>query len=144
MLKLLQSVQSVKENLDKVSIIRQLQNDVTPGIPASELAELVSAAELQNFKAGEIIFAQGDAGSDMHVIRSGSCTVSKQIGGSDVVLSYVPSGNYIGEMSLLSDMPRSATVRAAASTETISLPREAFSNLLDDNHDIRDNIEDKF
>ena len=144
MLKLLQSVQSVKENLDKVSIIRQLQNDVTPGVPASDLAELVSAAELQNFKTGDIIFAQGDAGSDMHLIRSGSCMVSKQIGGSDVVLSYVPSGNYIGEMALLSNMPRSATVRAATSTETIRLPRDAFSNLLDHNQDLRNNIEDRF
>jgi CRP-like cAMP-binding protein/thioredoxin reductase/Fe-S-cluster-containing hydrogenase component 2 len=144
MLKLIQSVESVKRTLDKTSILRQIQTYLTPGVPAQDLEELVESAEIQNFKAGETIFEQGDIGNHMHLIRSGSCTVSMKIGGRDVVLSYVPSGNYIGEMALLSEMPRSATVRAAHNTETICLSGEAFSAVLNDNATVRDNIEAKF
>lgn len=144
MLKLIQSVESVKRTLDKTSILRQIQTHLTPGVPAEDLEELVDTAEIENFKAGEVLFNQGDAGNHMHLIRSGSCTVSMQIGGRDVVLSYVPSGNYIGEMALLSDMPRSATVKAAHNTETICLSGEAFKQVMDKNVAIRTSVEAKF
>lgn len=144
MLKLIQSVESVKRTLDKTSILRQIQTHLTPGVPAEDLEELVDTAEIENFKAGEVLFAQGDVGNHMHLIRSGSCTVSMQIGGRDVVLSYVPSGNYIGEMALLSDMPRSATVKAAHNTETICLSGEAFKQVMDKNDNIRQSVEAKF
>lgn len=144
MLKLIQSVESVKRTLDKTSILRQIQTHLTPGVPAEDLEELVDTAEIENFKAGEVLFTQGDIGNHMHLIRSGSCTVSMQIGGRDVVLSYVPSGNYIGEMALLSDMPRSATVKAAHNTETICLSGDAFKQVMDKNAAIRQSVEAKF
>ncbi|MBT5239178.1 MAG: cyclic nucleotide-binding domain-containing protein [Rhodospirillaceae bacterium] len=144
MLKLIQSVDTVKRTLDKTSILRQIQTHLTPGVPAEDLEDLVETAEIQNFKAGEAVFNQGDAGNHMHLIRSGSCTVSTRVGGREVVLSYVPSGNYIGEMALLSDMPRSATVRAANNTETICLSGDAFSTVMNNNLAIRDSIEAKF
>lgn len=144
MLKLIQSVESVKRTLDKTSILRQIQTHLTPGVPAEDLEELVDTAEIENFKAGEVLFTQGDIGNHMHLIRSGSCTVSMQIGGRDVVLSYVPSGNYIGEMALLSDMPRSATVKAAHNTETICLSGDAFKEVMNKNDAIRTSVEAKF
>lgn len=144
MLKLIQSVESVKRALDKTSILRQIQTHLTPGVPAEDLEDLVETAEIENFKAGEVLFNQGDVGNHMHLIRSGSCTVSMQIGGRDVVLSYVPSGNYIGEMALLSDMPRSATVKAAHNTETICLSGDAFKEVMAKNDTIRASVEAKF
>lgn len=144
MLKLIQSVESVKRTLDKTSILRQIQTHLTPGVAAEDLEELVETAEIENFKAGEALFTQGDIGNHMHLIRSGSCTVSMQIGGRDVVLSYVPSGNYIGEMALLSDMPRSATVKAAHNTETICLSGDAFKDVMAKNEAIRTSVEAKF
>ncbi len=144
MLKLIQSVETVKRTLDKTSILRQIQTHLTPGVPAEDLEELVETAEIQNFKAGETLFKEGDAGNHMHLVRSGSCTVSMRIGGREVVLSYVPSGNYVGEMALLSKMPRSATVRAAHNTETICLSGEAFSAVMNDNTSIRNSVEVKF
>jgi Fe-S-cluster-containing hydrogenase component 2 len=80
----------------------------------------------------------------MHLIRSGSCTVSMRVGGRDVVLSYVPSGNYIGEMALLSEAPRSATVKAAHNTETVCIKGDAFKRVLDRNPPLKANVEAKF
>ena len=144
MLKLIQSVESVKDNLDKVSMLRQIQTHLTPGVDASDLQELIETAEIENFSAGDVIFNQGDEGDHMHLIRSGSCTVSVKVGGKDVVLSYVPSGNYIGEMALLSDQPRSATVKAAHNTQTIRLTGKAFKDVLKKNSSIKNSVEKKF
>ena len=67
-----------------------------------------------------------------------------RVGGRDVVLSYVPSGNYIGEMALLSEAPRSATVKAAHNTETVCIKGDAFKRVLDRNAALKANVEAKF
>jgi Fe-S-cluster-containing hydrogenase component 2/CRP-like cAMP-binding protein len=144
MLKLIQSVDSVRRTLDQVAIMRQVQTHLAPGVPVEALKDLVGGAEIQRFRAGETIFSQGDAGDDMHLIRSGSCTVSMRVAGKDVVLSYVPAGNYIGEMALLSDMPRSATVKAATATETIRIHGHHFKDLLERTPKLKSDVEAKF
>ncbi len=144
MLKLIQSVEEVRRTLDKTAILRQVQMYLTPGVPVEDLKTLVDTAEIHRFKAGEVLFEEGDEGDHMHLIRAGSCTISKRIGGKDVVLNYVPSGNYVGEMALLSDMPRSATVRAAHNVETICILGQSFKALMQSNDSVRTAVEAKF
>ncbi|MBL8643805.1 MAG: cyclic nucleotide-binding domain-containing protein [Rhodospirillaceae bacterium] len=144
MLKLIGSVESVRRTLDQTAIMRQVQTHLAPGVPTEALKPLVESAELKRFKPGEVIFQQGDKGDDMHLIRAGSCTVSMRVGGRDIVLSYVPSGNYIGEMALLSDAPRSATVKAAHATETIRIQGDAFKALLNGQPELKAKVEAKF
>jgi Fe-S-cluster-containing hydrogenase component 2 len=91
-----------------------------------------------------VLFNQGEVGDSVHLIRSGSVTISQRIGGRDVVLSYVASGNYVGEMALVADAPRSATVRAAVATETIKIDGEAFKRLLAADAELRRQVELKF
>jgi CRP-like cAMP-binding protein/thioredoxin reductase/Na+-translocating ferredoxin:NAD+ oxidoreductase RNF subunit RnfB len=144
MLKLIKSVDSVRRTLDQTAIMRQVQTHLAPGVSVADLKALVETAELKRFKPGDVIFNQGDKGDDMHLIRAGSCTVSMRVGGRDIVLSYVPSGNYIGEMALLSDAPRSATVKAAHATETIRIQGYAFKALLDSQPTLKAKVEAKF
>ncbi len=144
MLKLIQSVDDVRRAMDKTAILRQVQMYLTPGVPAEDLQSLVETAEIHRFKAGEVLFEEGDEGDHMHLIRAGSCTISKRIGGKDVVLNYVPSGNYVGEMALLSDMPRSATVRAAHNVESICITGQSFKALMQSNESVRTAVESKF
>ena len=66
--------------------------------------------------------------------------VSRLLGEREVVLSYLPAGNYVGEMASLSDTPRTATVRAAVATETIWLPAAAFRRVLDRNPTLRSQL----
>jgi CRP-like cAMP-binding protein/Fe-S-cluster-containing hydrogenase component 2 len=144
MLKLTQSVDAVRRTLDQAAIMRQVQTHLAPGVPPAELKELVEGAEIQRFRAGDTVFAQGDVGDDMHLIRSGSCTVSMRVGGKDVVLNYLPAGNYVGEMALLSNMPRSATIKAAHTTETIRIKGEHFKQLLARAPKLKADVEAKF
>jgi CRP-like cAMP-binding protein/thioredoxin reductase/Na+-translocating ferredoxin:NAD+ oxidoreductase RNF subunit RnfB len=144
MLKLIKSVDAVRRTLDQTAIMRQVQTHLAQGVSVQDLKPLVESAELKRFRAGDVIFNQGDHGDDMHLIRSGSCTVSLRVGGRDIVLSYVPSGNYVGEMALLSDSPRSATVKAAHATETIRILGEPFKALLDQQPALKAKVEAKF
>ncbi len=144
MLKLINSVDSVRDSIDKVFVLRAIQSNIAPEIPATDLAAVVQSASIQNFMPGEVIFHEGDPGDSLHLIRLGSVTVSRNIGGEEIILSYLPAGNYVGETALLSDAPRTATVRAAVATETIKLPADTFKALLNRSKALRHQVEAKF
>ena len=80
----------------------------------------------RRFEQGEILFRQGDP-SDMAIqILSGSAEVLRRAGDDAIVLGTVHAGEFVGEMGVLEDRPRSATVRAAAPLEAELIERQAF------------------
>lgn len=128
--KLIASVAAVKRVLDETFLLRAIQAKLAPGLDAAELRELVASASLARYSAGEILFREGEPGDCLHLIRRGSVTVARELGGREAVLAYVPAGQYVGEMALLTELPRAATVKAAVATETIRLEASAFKALL--------------
>jgi len=143
MLKTLQSVESVKRAIDEAFLIRAIQAQVAPDTPAEMLEDVVHTATLETFDAGAVIFNEGDPGDSLHLIRVGSVTASRNIGDREVVMSYIPAGHYVGEMALLSDAPRAATIKAAVRTETIRLEGQAFKTLMDRSPDLQRQVRDK-
>lgn len=128
--RLINSVAAVKRDIDQVFILRAIQSRFVPEADAAQLADVVASATLQKFAAGDVLFNEGEVGDCLHLVRVGSLTISRNIGGKDVVLSYVPAGNYVGEMALLGDSKRSATARASIATETVRLTGESFKKLV--------------
>ncbi len=127
---LIASVAGVKRVLDETFLLRSIQSRIAPGLTAADLQAVVAGATVAQFKAGDVLFREGDAGDALHLIRKGSLTVSRTLAGRETVLAYVPAGQYVGEMALLTDLPRSATVKAAIATETIQLQGADFKALL--------------
>ena len=70
-------------------------------------------------------------------------SVSKQIGGRDIVTSYVAAGNYVGEMGLIGQTSRSATVKATVATESIFLKRDVFLTMVERNEGLRERVQEK-
>jgi len=128
--RLINSVEAVKREIDEVFILRAIQQRFAPEASVDQLGDVVASARLEKFKAGDVLFNEGEIGDCLHMVRVGSLTISRNIGGKDVVLSYVPAGNYIGEMALLGETRRSATARAAIATETVRLDGDAFKKLV--------------
>jgi CRP-like cAMP-binding protein/thioredoxin reductase/Na+-translocating ferredoxin:NAD+ oxidoreductase RNF subunit RnfB len=128
--RLINSVAAVKREIDQVFILRAIQSRFVPEADAAQLADVVASATLQKFAAGDVLFNEGEVGDCLHLVRVGSLTISRNIGGKEVVLSYVPAGNYVGEMALLGDSKRSATARASIATETVRLTGESFKKLV--------------
>jgi CRP-like cAMP-binding protein/Fe-S-cluster-containing hydrogenase component 2/thioredoxin reductase len=145
MLKLVASVESIRKRIDETFLKRAVRTYLAPMLPEAELAELVaSSVEVRRYGGGEELFREGDAPDGLYLLRRGSVMVSRTIAGREVVLSYLSAGNYVGEMALLTDSPRSATVRAAVTTEAVVLDAGAFKRVLGRNPAWREEMESRF
>lgn len=142
--KLINSVESVKRLTDEAFIVRTLQTRFAKSSKLNDLQKVAATAKLNNYKAGEEIFHEGDEADSLHVIRRGSVTISRIIGGNEATLSYLPAGNYVGEMGLMGKSRRTATVRAATATETIKLSKHDFQYLLDNDVKLKNKISEEY
>lgn len=85
--------------------------------------------------AGSFVFREGDAGSDMYIIESGSVEVLRNARGSEP-LATLSAGDFFGEMAILEDQPRFASVRATSAARLLRVDRAAFAGMLRDNFEI--------
>jgi signal transduction histidine kinase len=83
-----------------------------------------------SLRAGEILIKQGDLGDSAYVVIKGEFEIQKQAGQSLIKIDIRNPGDVVGEMALLSQGPRNATVIAKTDSETLRIPKEAFENLL--------------
>lgn len=137
-LKLLATSPGANRAVMRISIERQLLQMFGSGLTAQDVAPLVDSAEVRTVRAGEVVIAEGADDKDVFIVRRGSMIVEKQIGGRQVFLSYLPAGSYFGEMAVIEDLPRSASVKAAIKSEVIRLPGDGFMALLDSNPKLRE------
>ena len=96
-----------------------------------ELHEVQDAVRLVDFPRGSVVFHEGDAADSLLIVMSGRVKVvllGKR--GKELVLSIVGPGSCIGELALLDEGTRSATVMALDAVECLSLTRERFLELL--------------
>jgi Fe-S-cluster-containing hydrogenase component 2/thioredoxin reductase/CRP-like cAMP-binding protein len=130
--KLIASVPSVKLTVDRIATERMLKQVFGPRMTDGRIAALLENAELVTVPAGGTVLTEGAEGYDIYVLRFGSLTVSRQIGGREVFLSYLPAGAYVGEMAYFENGVRNATVRAAVRSELVRIPGDAFAALMED------------
>jgi pSer/pThr/pTyr-binding forkhead associated (FHA) protein len=89
-----------------------------------------------NHLMGEIIFSEGDIGTEMYIIQSGTVELLKAIGGETRVLSTLEKGDFFGEMSVLEDVPRTASARAKTDVELVRINGATFDAMLKSNTEI--------
>ena len=96
---------------------------------APDLAQLQTTSEgnirKQHFEPGDSIFHQGDLGDNVYVIRSGECEVWRD----GQFLATLGAGEYFGEMAVISDKSRNATVRAKTAVDVLLIPKDDFARL---------------
>lgn len=83
-----------------------------------------------HFAAGDTILHEGNANRALHVLGSGRILVSRQVNDSDVPLCDLVAGQTFGELSIIEDGFASATLRAVADSEVMSLPMESLALFL--------------
>ena len=84
---------------------------------------------------GSFVFREGDAGSDMYIIESGTLEVLRGARG-DVPVATLGPGDFFGEMAILEDQPRFASVRAVSAARLLRVDRAAFAGMLRENFEI--------
>ncbi len=85
--------------------------------------------------AGTFVFREGDAGSDMYIIESGTLEVLRNARGGTPVAT-LGAGDFFGEMAILEDQPRFAAVRALTAARLLRVDRAAFAGMLRENFEI--------
>jgi CRP/FNR family cyclic AMP-dependent transcriptional regulator len=95
---------------------------VFAGLGDAALSLLAQAVEEARFRAGEVIMHEGEPGNRMFIIRSGKVEVVKYLSEpSETVLGVLEAKNFMGEMSIVDSVVRSASVRAIEDTTLFSL-----------------------
>jgi ATP-binding cassette, subfamily B, bacterial len=94
------------------------------------------------FREDRAIVQQGDPGDRFYVIARGTVEVTRLENGASVQLAKLQDGDYFGEMALLSDQPRNATVRTLMPCVCLSLPRDLFSRLLAREPELREHFQE--
>lgn len=85
---------------------------------------------IENVEPGQIIFKQGEEGDCAYFIQSGEVDVMRQEDGVQRVFAKLSKGQYFGEMALISEAPRNATVRAVTPTRLAVLGKQNFLTML--------------
>jgi hypothetical protein len=81
---------------------------------------------LKRFRAGDVLFRQGDPSDHVVLIRSGGVDVVREIGADSIRLGAAKEGEFLGEMGVLEGRPRSATVVASSDLEVELIGRRGF------------------
>lgn len=82
------------------------------------------------FTKGQIIVREGDDGRSAYLVQSGSVDVFREVNNTEVVLSNLGPGEIFGEMALLFNEPRSASVRCAQDCTLVVMDRDVFQTKL--------------
>ena len=101
------------------------------------LSRVCGTSEQLDVPQGETIIEEGTDSEEMDIVVEGELVVTKQSGDREVELGRISPGNVVGEIALLDEAPRTATVTAATDSKLIRLPVAAFEDLLSDPRVVR-------
>ena len=101
------------------------------GLAKADLERLCQAVEEVQLSAGEELFAEGSPGDRAYVITEGQLEVVKASSGREVLLGVLQPVEVVGEMALLENMPRMASVRARTDSKLLTISQEQLEHLLD-------------
>lgn len=105
------------------------------GLDASELSVLAKHTHYFEIEEGEILFSEGDSGDYVCFVIKGELDILKDTNspGKPAVIAKVRKNRSIGEMSVIDNTTRSATIKANTKTSIVSLTKKGFDAILDNN-----------
>ncbi len=112
----------------KKDFIRNIE--LFKGMPEEDLDRLCEMVEPLHLVHGEELFAEGSQGDRAYIIESGELEILKNSSNRTLLLSVRGPGDVIGEMALLEQSPRNASVRARGETDLLAIHQEQFDHLL--------------
>ncbi|HLZ55868.1 MAG TPA: cyclic nucleotide-binding domain-containing protein [Ktedonosporobacter sp.] len=112
--------------------------DLFSTLDKKELQVLAKSCQERSYSAGTTIVTQGDSGVGLYVLRSGKVriTQAQNPDRAEEELGTVSAVDVLGEMALLDDLPRSATMTAVDDVDALLLPVWEFRTILRNHPDI--------
>jgi hypothetical protein len=89
-----------------------------------------SLFQIEDIEPGQVIFREGEEGDCAYFIHDGEFAVIREDNGAETVIARLSTGQYFGEMALISNAPRNATVRAVTPARVAILGKQNFLTML--------------
>jgi signal transduction histidine kinase len=115
---------------DAVMLGELRQVPLLADLTEEDLEQLHKMAETVSIPAGELVLQEGDPGDSLFIVLDGELEVTKRHGRQEVVLAVYKAGQFFGEMALLEQAPRSASVRTLRDSRLLLISQAAFRTLL--------------
>ncbi len=96
-----------------------------------DIGSIIELTHLVRYSQGEVIMQQGEESTSMFLLEKGSVEVSREYGGKNKQFNTVHAKAILGEMALISNSPRTATVKAKTDVELRELDANSFQYLKD-------------
>jgi CRP-like cAMP-binding protein len=132
----------IKIPLDELARVESMLQTIPfmKSITRAEIQELAYQLTRRTFKKDETIIKQGEPGTLFYLISKGKVRVIKEKFFKKIVLAELNPGSFFGEMALIDDFPRTATVVGEEAGEMYTLSHEAFESILLKNPQVRELI----
>ena len=99
-------------------------------VDLAKLKLLAFTSERLTYEDNEIVFNEGDDGDAAYIILDGTAIVSIAQGSKSLELDRIKRGGFVGDISLLCDVPRTATITAKDALTTLQIKKDTFFNLI--------------
>ncbi|MEO6419282.1 MAG: Crp/Fnr family transcriptional regulator, partial [Polyangiaceae bacterium] len=90
----------------------------------------------RDFSVGEVLFREGAAGTQMFVIQSGAVRVTKQVGDEEHLIATLGRGEFVGEMAILNNKPRTATATVVEDATCLVIDAKTLELMIAKNSEI--------
>ena len=110
--------------------LANLRHGVFALLPAARIEEMFARFERISAKRGDVVIREGEEGDYYYVIETGRCQVERMVGGVNVALAELKSGDAFGEEALASEARRNATVTMATDGRLLRLGKRDFRDNL--------------
>jgi CRP-like cAMP-binding protein len=113
---------------EEVELLRNIP--MFANIEPSKLKLLAFTSERMAFKDGDVLFRQGEQGDSAYVIIGGEADVIVDTPKGPLTVAKLKRNDIVGEIAILCDVPRTATVRAATKLEAMVIAKDLFFRLI--------------
>jgi len=96
----------------------------------SKLKLLAFTSERITYEADQVLFRQGDVGDAAYIIVEGAAAVLVETGEGEIEVATLGRNDFVGEIAILCDVPRTATVKATTQTITLRITKDLFFRLV--------------
>jgi signal transduction histidine kinase len=108
-----------------------------PGIKPAEIEELIGNSSVRSYEPGTVLCRENEVEDRFYMILEGEAEVTKNINNTDArLLKTLVAGDFFGEMALIHNAPRAATVTVKTSLTTLELDKAAFNRVLQNSSSI--------
>lgn len=130
------------QNLPRSDLSLLYQGELFSSLDYNEFLELIKNAKIEKFIPGQIIISEGEKGEALYFLLSGKVKIITKSEGKSIDLGYLEENDFFGEVSILTNKPRTATVIGMTNGELLIINKKDLQEAFQKNPTFKNKIEE--